>query len=562
MSKALRDLAPILSLFSRGPRGKLLFGLSLSAATTLCGLALLGLSGWFITATAIAGLSAATALAFDVFSPSAGIRFFALARTASRYGERLVTHDATLSVLAELRERLFLGSAAMREAEKLRARPAALLFRLTQDIDALDSLYLRVIVPTAAALAAALAFGVCFGVVLPAAGIGFSVFLTVAGIGIPLIAARVAERPAQRRVLALEALRSRVIDLISGQTELVMAGRMEAQRQAIVGADRKLSDADSELHLAEVASGAALGIISSMLIASALLFTLLLARHGDISAPMMALAVLIAIAALEPFIALRRGAIELGRTLVAARRVGTRLEPSAPTLLVSPPPGVACLLDAVSVHYGHAVRPAIQNIGLSLRDGERVALIGSSGCGKSTLISVIAGELSPDHGAARSVPATLLTQRTELFIDTLRDNLRLANPTADDDCLRHAMMSAGLNSYFEALPNGLDTHLGEYGLGLSGGEGRRLALARLFLRDAPLWLLDEPTEGLDDATARDVLQRLSAKAARRTLLIATHIRREAEIADRLIAMKEGRIIDQASRGDAQFEVLLASLRQD
>lgn len=562
MSRVSRDLAPILSLFWRGPRSRLLFGLCLSAATTLCGLALLGLSGWFITATAIAGLSAATALNFDVFSPSAGIRFFALARTASRYGERLVTHDATLSVLAELRERLFRGSAAMREAEKLRMRPAALLFRLTQDIDALDSLYLRVIVPAAAAVAAALAIGFCFGAILPAAGIGFAVFLVISGLGIPLIAARAAERPAQRRVLALEALRSRVIDLVSGQTDLVMSGRIEAQRQAIADADRKLSDADRELNLAEVVSGAALGIASATLIASALLVTLLLARHDDISAPMMALTILVTIAALEPFAALRRGAIDLGRTCVAARRVAARLEPSALAALVSPPPGVACAVDAVSVHYGHADRPAVQNITLSLNEGERVALIGSSGSGKSTLIFVIAGELSPDQGAVRSVPATLLTQRTELFTDSLRDNLRLANATADDDRLRHAMTSAGLKSYLDALPSGLDTRLGEDGLGLSGGEGRRLALARLFLRETQLWLLDEPTEGLDDATARDVLQRLTANAAQRTLLIATHLRREAEIADRIIAMRGGCVIDQASRGDSQFEALLSTLRQD
>ncbi|MBS0249917.1 MAG: thiol reductant ABC exporter subunit CydC [Proteobacteria bacterium] len=562
MSRVSRDLAPILSLFWRGPRGKLLCGLSLSAATTLCGLALLGVSGWFITATAIAGLSVATALAFDVFSPSAGIRFFALARTASRYGERLVTHDATLSVLAELRERLFRGSAAMREAEKLRMRPAALLFRLTQDIDALDSLYLRVIVPAGAAVAAALAIGFCFGAILPAAGLAFSVFLAIAGLGIPLIAARVAESPAQRRVLALEALRSRVIDLVSGQTDLVMSGRIDAQRRTIAEADRKLSDADSELNLADVASGAALGIVSAILIASALFVTLLLARHDDISAPIMALAVLVTIAAVEPFAALRRGAVELGRTFVAARRVAVRLEPPPHASLASPSPGTACALDAVSVYYGHADRPALQNVALSLRDGERVALIGSSGSGKSTLIFVIAGELSPDHGAVRSVPATLLTQRTELFTDTLRDNLRLANATASDDRLRHAMMSAGLKSYLDALPNGLDTRLGENGLGLSGGEGRRLALARLFLRETPLWLLDEPTEGLDDATARDVLERLTANAAQRTLLVATHIRREAEIADRIIAMKDGGVIAQASRGDSQFETLLSTLRQD
>lgn len=562
MIAILKDLRPVLALFWHGPRAKLFSGLALSVATLLSGLALLGLSGWFITATAIAGLSALAALSFDVFSPSAGIRFFALARTASRYGERLVTHDATLGLLADLRERLFRGSAAMREAEKLRTRPAALLFRLTQDIDALDSLYLRVIVPMGAAIAAALATGVTFGFIQPIAGIASGIFLLFFGLGIPIVSARFAQRFARRRSRALESLRARVIDLVSGQTELVMAGRIDAERHAIATADQKLSDADGRLNLIETISGAAFGIASSALIAAALLVTMALVRHGEIGAPVAALAILVAVAALDPFTALRRGAVELGRTCIAARRVGSRLAPISVSPMPSPPDGTACSLDGISVRHADASRPVIHDLSLSLRTGECVALIGASGSGKSTLMSIIAGEISPEQGIVQSLPATLLTQRTELFADSLRDNLRLAKPEADDAQLLRAIESAGLASYVASLANGLDTRLGEGGLGLSGGEARRLAMARLLLRDTPLWLLDEPTEGLDDSTARDVIERLAAKSADRTLLIATHIRREAEMADRLVSIKDGRTIATASRGETAFDVMLATLRQD
>ena len=142
-----RDLAPVLRLFADDCRNKLLLGALLAATTVLSGMALLGLSGWFITATAIAGLNTTLAFTFDVFMPSAGIRLLALGRTAARYGERLVTHDATLEVLASLRVRLFRSWARPQAARRLLARPAQLLFRLTGDIDALDSLYLRVLVP-------------------------------------------------------------------------------------------------------------------------------------------------------------------------------------------------------------------------------------------------------------------------------------------------------------------------------------------------------------------------------------------------------------------------------
>ncbi|HEY8127277.1 MAG TPA: thiol reductant ABC exporter subunit CydC [Hyphomicrobium sp.] len=562
MTHVFGDLKPVLELFWRGPRGKLLIGMLLSSATVLSGIALLGLSGWFITATAIAGLSAAAAFAFDVFSPSAGIRFFALARTASRYGERLVTHDATLSTLAELRERLFRGSAEARAAEDLRMRPAKLLFRLTQDVDALDSLYLRVLVPMGAALAAAIATGFSLILLQPTVGIAVGLFLIAAGLGIPIVAARVAERSARRRAHALEVLRSRVIDLVSGQTELVMAGRVTAQRGAIADADRKAADADDELNLVETTVAASFGTASSFLIAAMLLVVTDLAQSGSISAPVAAFAVLIVVAAFEPFSALRRGAIELGRTCLAARRVGPRLVTEASPRLPPPREGMAVKLDHVSIRHGHAPQPLFRDLSLSLRGGEHLALVGDSGAGKSTLLAVIAGELSIEQGEAKSLPATLLTQRTELFVDSLRDNLCLADPSADDSRIFQAVASAGLGAYVAALPKGLDTRLGEGGLGLSGGEARRLALARLLLRDTPLWLLDEPTEGLDAATARDVITRLKVNARGHSLVIATHIRREAEIADRLLIINRGCIVASPRRGEAAFEAALAALRQD
>lgn len=562
MMRLAKELGPILNLFWRGPRRRLLLGVLLSATTLLSGLALLGLSGWFITATAMAGLSTATALAFDVFSPAAGIRFFALGRTVSRYGERLVTHDATLRLLSALREGLFRGSASMREAEKLRMRPAALLFRITQDIDALDSLYLRVIVPIGAAAAAALGIGMTFVVIQPMTGLALGLLLLGAGFGIPLAAAGLAARPALRRAHALELLRSRVIDLVSGQTELAVAGRLREQQRAIEAADRSLSDADSTLNLIEIVTSAAFGIAGAILIASALAVATMLARHGEISAPIAALAVLMTIAALEPFAGLRRGAMELGRTRIAARRVGPRLKPSAASSPRSPDHQFAVRLDRATVYRDAGAEPVIRDLSLSLRAGECVAVIGESGAGKSTLMSVIAGDLSPQHGTVASVPGTLLTQRSELFADTLRDNLLLARPEASDIQLLDALVSAGLSSYLQSLPKALDTRLGEGGLGASGGEARRLTLARLFLRDTPLWLLDEPTEGVDDPAARDVIARLAKNRGERTLLIATHLQREAEIADRLITMERGRIVSIASRGEPDFDAALSALRHD
>ncbi|MBX5087756.1 amino acid ABC transporter ATP-binding/permease protein [Rhizobium lentis] len=563
MSFFAADIRPILRHFLAERRRALLLGAMLSAATVTAGIALLGLSGWFITATSLAGLSAAAAMTFDVFAPAAGIRLLAIVRTAARYGERLATHDATLGVIAALRERLFRGFAEPRAARALLHRPARLLFRLTADIDALDSLYLRILVPAAVAIGAALAASVLLGLMHPLFGLCFGLFLAGAGLGLPLIAGRAARRHAGRRAHGIEALRSRTIDLIAGQTDLLMAGRLEAQRGAIAAADSYAVRADDRLNRIETGLTFSFGIVSTLLLTGSLLAVAALAETKTITAPVAALGLLVAFTAVEPFAALRRGALELGRTMLAAKRIAPRLAVADVTEpLATPLPGYAFSLAGVAAFHENSAVPVLQGIDLVLKQGDRLAVIGGSGAGKSSLLALLSHELPARTGYVAAMTATLLTQRTELFEDSLRGNLVLANPDATEADLREALAAAGLLADVEAMPRGLDTPLGEGGLGLSGGQSRRLALARLFLRDTPLWLLDEPTEGLDGATARDVLFRLSTMARGRSLVIATHIRREAAIADRIAIIEGGRISEVSCRGEAAFERALGRLRPD
>lgn len=554
-------LRPILNLFFK-TKGKLLYAGILSATmTVLAGIALLGLSGWFITATAIAGLSASTAIIFDVFMPAAGIRFFAILRTGTRYLERLVTHEATLAILAALREKLFRSWARPAAASALLKRPARLLFRLTADIDALDSLYLRVLVPAGAALATALVAGLALGLMHPLFGLTVALTLLFVGLGLPLIASRRSEKPMRQRAKGTEALRARTIDLVAGQTELIMAGRMDAQNSSVMRADSYIASSDRILNRIEILTGAGLGILHAGLLAGGLIGVGLLMQADLINAPVAALGVLIILGAMEPFVALRRGAMELGRTILAARRVGPALEASeALTTLPLPEPGNAVVLNHVTVcHEGSTVN-ALEDIDLIIKAGAHVAIIGTSGAGKSTLFNVLAGEIAAKSGAVAVMPVRLLTQRTELFKDSLRNNLTLAKPDATDAQLLAALEAAGLADFMKAQADGLDTILGEGGLGVSGGQARRLALARLFLTDAPLWLLDEPTEGLDEATAKDVLSRLNEQAKGRTLLIATHIQREARICDQAIVLDQGALVQTVSKGEASFKEILKSLR--
>ena len=563
MKGSLTALLPIIKLFWSERGSSLALGAGLSALAMLAGGGLLGLSGWFITASAVAGLSVAGAIVFDVFAPSAGIRLLAIGRTATRYGERIVTHDATLKVLAALRERLFRGWAEPSAAAMMIRRPAKLLFRLTNDVDALDSLYLRVLVPAVVAILAACAVTIALCFIDPMLGGLAGLWLVIICLGLSLVAGRMALKPGRRRAHAMEALRARSIDLVAGQTELAMVGQLRAQRQAIAEADQRLAQADDALNRIDSAVVAGFSMASTLLLTATLLTVALLAKAGTIGAPAAAFALLIAFAATEPFAAMRRGALELGRTLLAARRIAPQLRPATVmSEMAIPDPGRALQLSTAIVIHEGAARPVLPGLSLSLAVGERLAVVGPSGVGKSTLLALLAGEIVATSGSVACLPTARLTQRSELFQDTVRGNLQLAAPNAADSRLREALATAGLLEDIEALPHGLSTRLGEGGAGLSGGQLRRLALARLLLLDTPIWLLDEPTEGLDARTARAVLERLSSAGGGCSLVIATHIRREAEIADRIVLLDSGQIAATALRGTPEFETLLDRLRPD
>lgn len=551
-------LRPVIRLFWRTRRTGLATGTLLAVTTILAGVALLGLSGWFITAAALAGATTAAAIGFDVFRPAAAIRFLALVRTAGRYGERLVTHDATLAVVAALRVRLFRGWAEPGAAHDLLTRPARLLHRLTCDVDALDGLYLRVLLPLGAAAAAWVAIAFALGLLSPALGGAVLLVLASAGGGLTWWTARASTDAARRRAHTAQALRVRAIDLLAGQADWSMTGRLADRRDAVAMAEARLAAAEDALHRIETRAGFGFNVTGTIVLVGTLLAAGLLVEAGTISVPLAVLSILLAVAAIEPFGALRRLGGELGRTILGARRLGPRLVPA----VVTPPraPADALILRQVTACHPDASEPALRDVSLTIGAGERVALIGPSGAGKSTLLSVMAGDITPLHGTVASPPSALLPQRTALFHDTVRGNLLLADPTADTVRLDAALAAAGLADTVAVLPNGLDTTLGEGGAGLSTGQSRRLALARMLLRNSPVWLLDEPTDGLEDRLGREILARVAGMTAGRTLVISTHLEREAALADRLVVVENGYVVASHRRGEAGYPVALARLR--
>ena len=560
-----QSLRKVLALFIQKNARKMCLGIVMSAITLVSGLALLGLSGWFLTATSIAGMLVVTALAFDVFIPSATIRFLALARTVSRYAERLMTHDATLSILADLRVRLFRGWAKPQQARLLFIRPSQLLFRLTVDIDALDGLYLRVLLPASAALIVTVLSGITLGIwITPGLGVALVIWLILSGLGVPVFISFQALRAARMKAYALEALRARTIDLIAGQVDLLMANQVDRQCISIMNADKFLCQADQKMNKLEVILVFLQGVATTLMLVGTLLVCATLVQSLTLGIPMAAFALLVALAAFEPFIPLRRAAIEFGRTLLAVKRLAPQLdEPSEQIEL----PDYNQLsehqvlkISQMSFSYPGTNEPLLKNISFELNKGQNVAIVGHSGSGKSTLLALIAQELTPDTGEIHFKGTSILTQRTELFQDTLRGNLLLANPVATDQQLWKALEDAGLATTIKLLPNGLESSLGEGGLGLSTGQARRLALARLLLRNTPLWLLDEPTEGLDTQTADEILKRVLIKSEQKALLIATHLQREAILADMIFLIDRNENYRFIYKGTEDYKLIISQLK--
>lgn len=542
----LREMSAILRMFGLWRRrwALLALGLLIAVASFGSGIALLGRSGGTVAA-ALLGLPLLGLVA---------LRWLAVARVVLRYLERLVTHDATFRALADLRVWFFRGLARGSAGGLGMARSGDVLSRLVRDVDALDGLYLRILVPW---LCAVIALPVVIAVAWPT-GAGWAVAACglIAVLALPVLAARSAWDGGARLATAQAGLRVAALDALSGLREVrafAAEGRMlaavQAQEAGVLGAGR---------HLARQAAayGATAGALGSL----ALLAVLALAAGRPPVAIVTGAFVVVAL--FEAAANLPRAGALAGHAAAAARRVLEAAEapprvaePSKP----APSPSAASLrFEAVRFAWAPG-RPVLDGLTMDIPAGAHVALLGPSGAGKSTLAALALKVAAPEAGRvllggmdiamlrAADVRARIawLGQASHLFADTIRNNLLLARPDGDDAALWAALEAAQLAEKLRALPDGLDTWLGEGGAGLSGGEGRRLALARALLSPAPILLLDEPCAGLDAETERGFLTTLNEAARDRTTLLIVHRLTGVERLDRIYRLSAGRAVAAA-----------------
>lgn len=548
----MRALWNIFALVLRDQRRALLRGALLGLAVLLMGVGLLGLSGWFITAAAAAGLAGMGAV-FDVFRPSALVRLLALSRAAARYGERLLTHDATLLALETLRLRLLAAQLVAPYGRMVRLRGAQALNRLTADVDALDGVSLRLILPLASGM---LAQGIVFAGLWAFVGVKIALWVLLACLVGAAVILALAIRPAvplsRRAEQAAQACRSRLVDLIRARRDLATHGRLSAQAALVQEAERRRAADRHRLDRIERRAGAAVAALMVLVVAGALGLGISAVQAGEMVPAFAALAVFAALALAETLHPLRRAVADLGRMAEAARRVQRDLQGCA---RVTVPEPVVAAGSGLQLRNLTLLRPGtplsvLRGFDLHVAPGETVALTGASGSGKSTLLLAIAG-LHPVAGGQILIlgspvqdwpePAlrqyvTLLSQRHDLMAGSVAAALRLADPDATEAQMM-AVLEAVCLAPVIAGRGGLALQIGPRGEGLSGGEGRRLALARALLRKPRLLLLDEPTEGLDEATAVLVLQGIRRMLPDAAILMASHRAAEAGFADRVVPLQ-------------------------
>lgn len=560
----MNDLRFFLAL-ARPDRWWLRLGAALAAITLLSGIGLLSLSGWFITASAIAGLAGA-GRAFNYLFASGGVRAFAMSRTVGRYAERLVTHDATFRVLARLRLWVFDQAAPLAPGRLSQMRSGDLLSRVTQDVDALDNLYLRLVTPVFAAACGAVLAIVILAVFAPAALLPVLGSFGLASVVLPLLAARSGAADGEAAVRQAAEARAEAGDLAAGLAELKAYGGDRRVIERLDRASRGWIDAQRRL--------ARLTLVNAALLSLAGPGTFVLgftsAALAGAPAPLAALAGFVAFALFEAAAPLVTAAEEYGRTVTAAGRLrdlaDMRPAITPPHQPAPAPQGSGVEARALTFTYPGAEHPALKSVSLSLPEGGRLALVGASGSGKSSFIKLLMrfyeaqegeltlggtplGALSSDDARARFA---LVDQRAELLSTTVRANLRLADPEACEDRLWAALERARAADFVRAMPDGLATWIGEQGGLVSGGQARRIALARAFLKDAPVLLLDEPTEGLDEDTEAEFLDALDAwldEDPRRSVLIVTHRARLLERAGEAVVLEHGRVAEAGAVRD-------------
>ena len=519
-----------------------------SFAALAANVALMTAAPYLISRAALVTEFAALALAVTA------VRLFAIARAALRYVERYAAHLAAFRVLTHLRVLFYRAVEPLAPAGLGSNRSGDLMARAVADIDTLDAFYVRGLGPPVAALLTGVFACAILAALDPRLAIVLFACLAVGGLPVPWVVRRASRPRAANVVRARAALYADVADDVTGLSDLLACGAEPAFARRVAGGSHRLGEGLRALALVRGVASAAGATIAGLAATAVLMIAIPLVAGGGLGGVFLAAVPLIAVAAFEAVLPLGDAFREIELSRAASARTFEVLDaepvvrdPSAPSAVPE-----RASLEFRNVDFGYeADGPAVlEDLSFSVSAGEHVAIAGPSGSGKTTVTNLLlrfwdAGRGSVRFGGAdvRSLRGEdvrrrfgVVPQRIHLFNGTLRDNLLLADGAADDEEIVQACVRARLGPLLAALPDGLDTQVGEDGLTLSGGERQRVALARVFLKDAPVLILDEATANLDEDTESEVLASVRSFAEDRTMIVISHRPAALQLADRVVTL--------------------------
>lgn len=511
----------------------------LGALALGCAVALAAVAAWLIARASqmppVLQLSAATV----------AVRAFGIGRGVLRYVERLVSHDLALRGMTTLRTTLYERLAAGSPAATLGLRRGDLLARVGADVDAVGDVVVRGLLPAGVAAVLGVGTSVAMALLWPPAGLALALCLLLAGVVAPLLAARGARTAEEAALTARSDANAVALGVLEDAGPLAVAGRLRGELSALRGADARIARA-TDRGAGSSALAAAIGQLAvGLAVVAALVTGVPAVADGRLAAVNLAVVVLTPLAAFEAAALLPAAAVQVQRSRAAAARVLALLDSAgeppavAPTSASGPAARGPHRLVARGLAVGWPDRPpAVAGIDLDLAPGRAVAVVGPSGAGKTTLLLTLAGLLAPRGGTLELDGADLTRldrsdvvaavvaspEDAHVFGTTLLENLRVARGDVTPGEARAALARVGLADWPDGLPDGLDTAVGPDARTVSGGERRRLLVARALLCRAPLLLLDEPAEHLDPAAADRLVTDLlgGARADGRGVVVVTH----------------------------------------
>ncbi|WP_165311120.1 heme ABC transporter ATP-binding protein/permease CydC [Vibrio ziniensis] len=555
----MRDLVPYLKLYKKHWFG-LSLGMLLAFLTLLASIGLLTLSGWFLSAAAVAGLTIARET-FNYMLPGAFVRGFAMGRTAGRWGERVVSHNATFKLLTDLRIFFFEKLAPMIPGRISNLRDADLLNRLVADIDAMDHVYLRLISPVTvgvlgiAAITALLCwFDSSLGLVL-----GSVLFVLL--LLWPVLFYKLGKRNGAELTQNKAGMRIATMDWLQGYSELTIFGAESRYREAIYAAQEKLLT-NQKVNASFTGLAQALLLLANGWTLVLMLWLAADGVNGQTPDPMIALMIFATMASFELLMPIAGAFQHLGQTLTSARRLNEVIlsEPDVAFPKQNAPHTgeFSVEFDNVAFQYPDSDQQVLNNVSVSVPAGHKLAIVGQTGSGKSTLIQLLCRYWDTNLGEIRVAGTPLkrwsesdlrssisvVSQRVDILNGSLRDNLLMAKPDASDKELCAILERVGLEKLLEAP--GLDAWLGDGGRQLSGGEKRRIGISRAILHNAPILLLDEPTEGLDKQTEQQIMALFKSHFSGKTVLFITHRLINLDEMDSICLVEQGEVVEHGS----------------